>query len=540
MIGDRKAHRRRARRQTGETIDKRHYIHCRGGRLGGDADTAAADVDDIVTALRADTRGHLILYFHVGLVTRKAGLEIAERLTPLCLGGGHPVFYVWESGAWETIRNNLLELAEEPVFKQLLRKPLEYTINRIGGVSAARSIVPGNVGPQKVKEAVDKFFANPSKQTVPYRDLEAAAKGGAARSSAISVDEAEIQADLQSDVEFAQALAKLPDLKPSTRSALGGAVVAERRSPFSDAVDDKVSEGPGGRGIVAWFKVAMMVKDILVNVLRRHGSSRDHGLYATVVEEIVREVKLGGSGLNEWGKALQWNRMKQDTMDAFGPDENVHAGTALLARLKRAVDDSYALRRISLIGHSTGAIYIAHWLDMAKALLPPPAQFDVLLLAPAITYQRFDECLTRHQARIGHFRMFCMRDPLERDDQVWGEDGELEAQHDWRRFIYPSSLLYLVSGILESTGQGGDLKDVPDMPLLGMERFHALREIYADTDFPELKRVRAWLDAEPGRIVWSKAEGQGDGLNSGSFDHGAFDNDTDTVASLVSVLSRRF
>ena len=101
------------------------------------------------------------------------------RLTPLCLGGGHPVFYVWESGAWETIRNNLLELAEEPVFKQLLRKLLEYTINRIGGVSAARSIVPGNVDPQKVKEAVDEFFANPSKQTVPYRDFEAAAKGAA-------------------------------------------------------------------------------------------------------------------------------------------------------------------------------------------------------------------------------------------------------------------------------------------------------------------------------------------------------------------------
>ncbi len=97
-------------------MDKRHYIHCRGGRLGGTADTSAADVDDIITALRADTRGHLILYFHGGLVSRKAGLEIAERLTPLCLGGGHPVFYVWESGAWETIRNNLLELAVEPVF----------------------------------------------------------------------------------------------------------------------------------------------------------------------------------------------------------------------------------------------------------------------------------------------------------------------------------------------------------------------------------------------------------------------------------------
>lgn len=519
-------------------MDKRHYIHSRGGRIGGDADTAPSDVDAIVDELRSDPRGHLVLYFHGGLVPKTSGIAIAERLAPAFLVGGYPVFYVWESGAWETIRNNLLELAQEPVFKQLLRKVLEYTIDRIGGVKGGRSILPGNVDPQKVKAEVDRFFANPSRETLPYRDFEGLAKGNAARSS--NVDEAEIQADLESDPEFSRALATLPDLRPSTRSALGVSLVPERRSAFSEAVADKVSEGPGGRGIIAWFKVAMMVKNILVSVLRRHRSGRDHGLYATVLEEIVREVKLGGSGLNEWGKALQWNRMKKDCLDAFGPGDDAYAGTALIARLKRAMDAGYPLRRVTLVGHSTGAVFIAHWLDSALKMLPESTKVDVLLLAPAITYGQFDECLAHHRDRIGNFRMFCMRDALERDDQVWGGDGELDGSNDWRRFIYPSSLLYLVSGILESTGRGDEIEDAPDMPLLGMERFHALSEIYSEADFPEVKRVRDWLDAIPGRVVWSRTSGECDGMNSGSIDHGAFDDDEPTLASLSYLLTKGF
>lgn len=521
-------------------MDKRYYIHSRGGLLSGGSDTSAADVDAIVEALKADRHGHLILYFHGGLVTKAAGLGIAERLAPSCLEGGHPVFYVWESGAWETIRNNLLELAEEPVFKQLLRKLLQYTMERIGGIGEARSIAPGSVDPEEVRKTVERFYANPSKKTVPYRGFDAAAKGAAATRSVGDVNEDEIRADLEGDEDVRRAMASLPDQAPASRSALAGGAVAERRSPFSVAVAGKVSDGPGGRGLVSWIKVAWMVKNILVKILKRHGSGRDHGLYATVVEEIVREVKLGGSGLNGWGKALQWNRMKKDTEDAFGTDSDLHAGTALLSRLRRAVEDGFAPGRITLIGHSTGAIYIANWLDAAASHLPATTRFDVLFLAPAITYERFERCLQRHQDRIANFRMFCMRDALEREDQVWGEDGELAQQQDWRRFIYPSSLLYLVSGILESTGTDDDPQDAPDMPLLGMERYWARRDVYTAGDFPQVEKVRAWLDAKPGRMVWSKAEGQGDGLNSGSIDHGSFDNDKDTIASMVSLLTRGF
>jgi hypothetical protein len=518
-------------------MDKLHCIHSRGGQIGPGTETTPADVDAIVKALGADPRSHLILHFHGGLVSKAVGTRIADDLAPLYQHGGYPVFYVWESGFMEAIRNNLKELAGEPVFKQLVRKLLQYALEHLGGSNGARSIAPGAVDPVEVRQAFEAFWAHPSQASVPYRQFGAVASRASARSAAISIDVDQIQADLEGDAELGAALASLPDLKPHARSALSKRPVAEHRSPFSENLADRVSEQPGARGLISWYKVAVLVKNILVQLLKRYAEGRDHGLYATVVEEVLREVKLAGSGLNEWGKALQWNRMKQDALDAFGPDPQRHAGTALLQRLKEAMAGGLDLRRITLVGHSTGAIYIAHWLAAADKLLPPGVRFDVVYLAPAITYDLFDQTVSTLGHRIDHFRMFCMRDELERDDQVWGEDDELDAGQDWRRFVYPSSLLYLVSGILESApGKDGELADAPDMPLLGMERYLARDDVYGEDAFPAVARVRAWLQAEPHRAVWSSTADQAPGLNSCSVDHGGFDNDDTTRQSLVAMV----
>lgn len=518
-------------------MEQVHIIHSRGGRIGEGTDTFPSDLDAIVEAVRRDHRAHLALHFHGGLVSKSAGLEIARRLSQQYGASAFPIFYIWESGFFETIRNNLAELAEEPVFKQLIRKLLEYTLQRLGGQDGTRSITPGTVDPRKVRQAVDSHWSTASRETVPYRDFDPIASRAAARSASNGVDISEIQADLETDAEFAAALATLPDLHAGTRSTLAPPGAREHRSRFSEAIADRVSERPGSRGVIAWFEVALLVRNILVNTLDRYSRGRDHGLYATVVEEIVRESRLGGSGLNEWGKALQWNRMKQDTLDAFGGGADEHAGTALLSRLAAALSAGAELKRITLIGHSTGAIYIANWLAAADKLLPPEVTFDIVFLAPAITYDEFDRTLNKYARRIGYFRMFAMRDALEREDQIWGDDQALESGRDWRRLVYPSSLLYLVSGILESSeGEDGTLTDAPDMPLLGLERYYARIGTYGDDEFPAVARVRAWLAAEPNRTVWSKSEGQPDGLNCLSVDHGGFDEDELTLHSIATLL----
>ena len=518
-------------------IDRKFFVHSRGGSLGAAGVSTVQDVEAIVEALK--NTDHLILHFHGGLVSSEAGFKIAETLLPVYQEGGHPVFYIWESGAWETIRNNIMELADEPVFKQLLRKLLQYTLQKVGITDGARSIAPAQVDPEEVKKTLDEFIANPGPDTIPYKDFRPAASAAQARSAADNVDENEIQADLETDDEFRQSIATLPDIPAGTRSAIlaTNAPVAERRSPFSEAASEKFSTVEGQRGLIAFFKVAMVIKDILVGILKRYHAGRDHGLYATVVEEIIRSFKVGGSGINEWGKALQWNRMKKDTADAFLADAT-RAGTAMLARINSELDGGRKLKRITLVGHSTGAIYICDWLKAADALLPKEVKFDVVFLAPAVTYQRFGATVKAFDQRIRSFRMFAMQDDLERKDQVWGDD--LTAAQDWRRYIYPSSLLYLVSGILENKESANGVSDEPDMPIVGMQRYYTGDGTYGDKDFPEVVLVRNWLKARANALVWSFADNIGNGLNCHCNDHGGFDNEKDTLASLRHIMKSGF
>lgn len=526
-------------------MDSTHIIHSRGGRIGGRADTKATDVDAIVAALRVDPRRHLVVHFHGGLVSKASGLDIADRLSgdysPSATVGAYPVFYVWESGAWETIRNNFTELADEPVFKQLLRKALQYALEKLGGSVAAgagigRSIAPGSVGSREseVRQELEAFWTAPGKRTIPFRDLEPRATPAQARAVEAALDENEIIADLELDSEFQRALATLPDLPRSARSAFGNADAGERRSAFAEMAAAEFSRTSRARGLVELVQVARFLIRVTRAVLGRRAAGRDHGLYATCVEEIVRAFKVGGSGVHEWAQALEWNRMKQDVADAFGPDPDRHAGTALLARLGRALQDGMALDRITLVGHSTGAIYIAQWLAHARDHLPENVKQDVVFLAPAITYELFADTLAKHADRIGQFRMFAMHDALERDDQVWGGDEGLGDSQDWRRFVYPSSLLYLVSGILERTA---------DEPLLGMERFFTDTGTYATAADPALAgvdAVRTWLTGKPDALVWSIADAAGPGLRSTSIDHGAFDNDAVTRESLRHIICNGF
>ena len=522
-------------------LDKQHYIHSRAGRLNVADLTTPADLDSIVQAIANTANGNLVVHSHGGLVSAPSGMQIAERLLPVYADGGHPLFFIWESGAWETIRNNITELAHEPVFRQLLRKALEYALGRLGGSNGSRSILPGAVDAAKVRATLDAFTADPSLATIPYRGFVPVLDDAHARSAGVHIDLDEIEADLEEDDEFRRALATLPDLEPGSRSALLPAGTAEvRRTPFSLAASEVLSEKPGTRGLVTFLQAAKVLVRVLKGVLSRYADHRDHGLYATVVEELIRTMKVGGSGLNEWGKALQWNRMKKDCSDAFGTDP-LCAGSAFMKRLAQGFPDGTTPGRITLIGHSTGAIYICDWLEAADRLLPKDWKFDVVFLAPAVTYARFAEAIEKHGHRIGNFRLFALKDQLELDDQVWGSDESLGDAKDWRRFLYPSSLLYLVSGILESRAESdGTLVDEPDMPLVGMERYFARTGVYTDAAFPEVAKVRNWMKAKTHGAVWSVTAGEPPGCNSACNDHGGFDNEPATLESLRHIVKVGF
>jgi hypothetical protein len=116
--------------------------------------------------------------------------------------------------------------------------------------------------------------------------------------------------------------------------------------------------------------------------------------------------------------------------------------------------------------------------------------------------------LTAHGTRIDRVRSFGMSDELERLDQLVP-------------VVYPRSLLYFVSGVLEAEA---------DAPLVGMERFYATDGPFAADKLPDVETVRHHLGAD-GRSVWSISDAAG-GLASGSTSHGGFDDDPSTLKSV--------
>jgi hypothetical protein len=227
------------------------------------------------------------------------------------------------------------------------------------------------------------------------------------------------------------------------------------------------------------------------------------------VEELLRAFYLARGG------QLAWSAMKQDTDDAFGGDPAVHGGTAFLHALRDHPPGPGA--RTILVGHSTGAVYICHLLRHAEGILPPERRFDVVLLAPACTFELLDRTLQDHGDRIENLRIFTMHDELESNDRL------LPA-------VYTRSLLYFVSGVVE-----GD----PDTPIAGMERFFKDEQRFTAPGFTAVDGVRRYLKGRDGRVVWSESLGR-DGWSTASRTHGDFDNDEATVKSVVHVIGTGF
>ncbi|MDP1183590.1 hypothetical protein, partial [Klebsiella pneumoniae] len=76
-----------------------------------------------------------------------------------------------------------------------------------------------------------------------------------ARAASALIDDAEIEADLQTDSEFVVAMQTLPTALDEARDAFIGGGASVRDTPFSQAVSTQVAGVEGGRGLIVWFKV---------------------------------------------------------------------------------------------------------------------------------------------------------------------------------------------------------------------------------------------------------------------------------------------
>lgn len=520
---------------TGSNPD--HYLISASGLLGEPPQSATTEVSRIVAKASAVApENGLVIHMHGGLVSRPYALKnIVAPLTDIYLSAkAYPLFFVWESGLFETLKNNKAELLNDPAFRELVKKVSEWTLKKFSIAGAFSFKGEGSNQVEDIHEfrkEFDKFF-NEKRETPPSETtnvptgeiLQTKTKAKALDEDSLAQ---EIQGTLDNDPDFKKALAdaynaSIPALELTTKGVgaktksskllLDPRVLDEMFPPDDEALAEPEQQVKS-RGGLSWVGVARYVARIVIAVVKRYADGRDHGIYCTVVEEVLRSAYGNLIG------AIIWNKMKGDTLDSFGVGEN-RCGYAVISELKNLEQQGKGITRLTLVGHSTGAIYICNFLDEAKRQ-ELAADIRVVFLAPAITCDRFADAITVHGAtKLKNFRMFAMTDQRESADRMLNP-------------LYTRSLLYFVSGLLEGQPSGHGWESILDMPIVGMQRFY---ESAAFTQDSKVQTVSAFLKAAPSRTVWSRAAGRERGLNCDAQKHGDFDNDEATLESIVAFI----
>lgn len=463
-------------------VDKLHYLNV--GPKGtfqksGQYSTTPEDVDALVAGLRQKNVRKLILYFHGGLVDEEGGMKTAEELIPTFTGPElHALFFIWETGFTETIRRNIATIYDSKLFRKIVRIVVGNVASQLG-----LSVGGKGAGMKPSPEEIERLLAADPQ----LMQLDAAAKGAAATDSIAALERrrADIEASVEEDV---QADFALPE------DAAEPTPANELLKPEVKADVDATGKGVSVVGLVR------ALAQVVYRVVRRYIEKRNHGLYPTVFEEILREVYVADVG------AWVWSSMKKAGSDMWAPNDGLqgekqHAGRYLLERLARLQKETGIT--VDLFGHSAGSIAIIEMLKAADRDFPDFKVRNIVFLAPACTLELFAKEIVAKPARYERFRMYTMKDEWEAKDALISAIPRL----------YPSSLLYFISGVLE---------DESDTPIAGMHRYLSNSEPYAKPD--PFGSVHSFLSAGgSNRLVLSQTEdGAGDGLRCDSIHHGGF------------------
>lgn len=494
-------------------------IHSRqGGRL---ASTTTADIDELVAGLK--DRPRVVLHFHGGLIDDTLGFATAHRLAPVYeAAGADPVFFVWSSGLLETLRGNLPQILNESVFRTLLNRVTRYATGLVFQQPGQRAL--GAVA-TPTPRAVQAELAQVRAGQEPYARLSAPPDVAPLKESA----ERQIAAELSADTELAERTREivnsvLPQAGSSTtepvaaaRDIIGGRAAATTLMSPEVVADLADRAGTGERALVSTALMVRKTVRVVAAVVGRYRQRTDHGLYPTVVEEILREFYLANVG------AAIWDAMKQQTADTFAADDDeVRAGRYFLDRFAELLSTG-TRPEVTVVGHSAGAVFIGNLLDdlvrrRAADDDPLPADFrlrDVVLLAPACTVAQLAPVVRRQSELFDRLRMFTMTDRAEQADHLVP-------------FLYPRSLLYFISGVLER----GPSRQTAVTPIAGMQHWY----LDPAATGPDSDDLRGFLRADSARTVWSPVDG-GQGLRSGARSHIAFDDDPQVLASVAAMLA---
>jgi hypothetical protein len=513
-------------------------LYLRDGQYDG---MSRGDVAATFAAFRAQTNvKRLALFFHGGLVDKRTGQQGAANEYVAYSPFVFPLFFIWESGIWELLSHHLPLIFSETIFGRVVAHATTIVSAKI-----PRSAEPASADDMMLLEAASASISDADRAKVELTGADIDAFMLAIKNDEIIQQEAAavVRSSQGVDSLFAKNAGPWPS-QLSPRTHLSPEVVSAMRGAYAQAsvhargaaqTLDALSFNPGGAIQAAWA-VAKAAVPVIVNCVKRFLAKRDHGITCTVVEEVLRALYLANAG------SAIWEEMKQETENAFDADSGRYGGTAVVEELCALLKQQPA-PLVTLVGHSTGAIYIGNFLDHVDAALTAQGDtatsFDIILMAPASTVDFHAMNYTR---RVRGIRIFQMTDSAEQQDHLMSRDSGPDDRSILGR-VYPRSLLYLVSGICEYfEGQGGagrHVHDGDDMPILGMARFWDQTAIFPATDYPNLAFDRSSFVVAPPvnptkfiRVLSPTAAAPNDGFRSTATKHGNFPGDAPTMASI--------
>ncbi|OYQ34764.1 hypothetical protein CHU93_02080 [Sandarakinorhabdus cyanobacteriorum] len=471
----------------------------------------------------------LLLHLHGGLVNQASGEAAAQRLA----GSGDnswqlgpdwaQLYVIWRTGAFETLATNWTDLVhDDRLYQTILRKLISFVGGKlgmpaIGGTRAAASTFGFD------EAEIHRRIIGQGDRRDPFGEIDvhlAPELPTGARAALITPqDEGELalefQAQLAADDQFQLATGEIgafTEVVAGTRgiSSLAGILepddgrsLARLDASVRAEIAAAIPAGGPSRGAVSvGVSVLKHAGMIAYRVFKRFRNRRDHGFHATIVEEICRELYGDLVGAKVWGM------MVQDAADHFAPGG---FGTTLLDLLK----DVPAPQRFAVTAHSAGSIWASRML-LALAARNQTARLRLIMLAPAARHDLFAETVGAAGNRIELCRMFTMTDELERKDAVLGHE---------KGYIYPSSLLYCVSGLFEERSAAA----YPDAPLVGMQRYAGVT--WLDPDEASNAQTITGFFSAPGRgIVTSPTPG----ITMADC-HGCFDDEPLTLKSAAAL-----
>ena len=460
--------------------------------------TTPKDVDLLINNIRNKGANNIVLYFHGGLVNEYNGVAGAEFMNKKILNANaYPVSFVWETGLGETLRERIFDINETKLFKKLLKFVIKRVGSKLGLSLNARGF--DQISDDEIESELNGF-------ETPFEKLDELSNNRSALFAEIEDEESFIN---ELNIEFERDFYQDEELMEMVQD-----IDIDLEMINMDFV--KVKSGSGKRGIVDFSSFFMALAKIAFRVIKRHLQHRDHGFYPSVFEELLRELFIANFG--SWF----WSGMKEKADEMWHPNDGLngvkqHAGTYFLNKL-----NEYAAERenfqINLLGHSAGSIAICNLLRVIDERYNNIRVNNVLFLAPACRSELFHKEVVLKPNRFEKFRMFTMNDQSESNDPLI----------DKLPRVYPRSLLYLISGILEDKGKSFDAF------ILGMERYFKW-PVYTEK-FEILREVKDFLDGENHRYVLSPTIGQSTGLNSTALDHGDFNENKETIESIMYII----